>query len=132
MRKNPHPSKYEEAKRQMKSKDYKVLKSLKALYMERRPEVEVEVIVVGGGKEKGTTIVYEAKKLSVSLLVLGQLKKTLLWRLWGGGKKRREGEVVEYCIQNLECMTLAMRKRSNRLGGYLITTKHHKNFWLLA
>ena len=95
-------------------------------------QVEVEVAVVQG-KEKGPTIVEEAKKQGVALLVLGQKKKSMTWRLimmWAGN--RITGGVVEYCIQNASCMAVAVRRKSKKLGGYLITTKRHKDFWLLA
>ncbi|KAG8493146.1 hypothetical protein CXB51_010524 [Gossypium anomalum] len=45
---------------------------------------------------------------------------------------RMTGGVVEYCIQNATCMAVAVRRKSKKLGGYLITTKRHKDFWLLA
>ncbi|XVE74379.1 hypothetical protein DITRI_Ditri12bG0012100 [Diplodiscus trichospermus] len=106
--------------------------SLKNMCKQKRPEVEVEVIVVQG-KEKGPTIVEEAKKQGVELLVLGQKKRSTTWRLimmWAG--KRVTGGVVEYCIQNASCMAVAVRRKRKKLGGYLITTKRHKDFWLLA
>ena len=86
------------------------------------------------GKEKGPAIVEEAKKQGVALLVLGQKKRSTTWRLlmmWAGNKVAAGG-VVEYCIQNATCMALAVRKKSKKLGGYLITTKRQKDFWLLA
>ncbi|MBA0809036.1 hypothetical protein Gohar_024721 [Gossypium harknessii] len=106
--------------------------SLQNMCKQKRPEVEVEVAVVEG-KEKGLTIVEEAKKQGVALLVLGQKKKSMTWRLvmmWAGS--RMTGGVVEYCIQNATCMAVAVRRKSKKLGGYLITTKRHKDFWLLA
>lgn len=87
------------------------------------------------GKEKGPIIVEEAKRQRVSLLVLGQKRKRSMWwqliKRWT--RSRSSGEVtVEYCIQNAACMSIAVRRKSKKLGGYLITTKLHKNFWLLA
>lgn len=95
-------------------------------------QVEIEVAVVEG-KEKGPTIVEEAKKRGVALLVLGQRKRSMTWRLvmmWA--VNRVGGGVVEYCIQNADCMAIAVRRKSKKGGGYLITTKRHKDFWLLA
>ena len=100
--------------------------------------MEIEVAVVEG-KEKGPVIVEEARKQGASLLVLGQKKKrSTTWRLlmvwaghrWGGGGDG--GGTVEYCIQNASCMAIAVRRKSKKLGGYLITTKRQKDFWLLA
>ncbi|XP_044487518.1 uncharacterized protein LOC123212443 [Mangifera indica] len=111
---------------------YEKLYSMKNTCQMKRPGVEVELIVLEG-KEKGPIIVEEAKKQKVSLLVLGQRKKWRVWRLikkWAS--KSAMGGIVDYCIQNASCMTIAVRRKSNKLGGYLITTKRHKNFWLLA
>nr|CAB3474960.1 unnamed protein product [Digitaria exilis] len=41
-------------------------------------------------------------------------------------------EFVEQCINQAECLTLAVRKQSKGVGGYLISTRWQKNFWLLA
>ncbi|OEL18136.1 hypothetical protein BAE44_0020845 [Dichanthelium oligosanthes] len=41
-------------------------------------------------------------------------------------------EFVEQCINQAECLTLAVRKQSKGMGGYLISTRWQKNFWLLA
>jgi hypothetical protein len=57
----------------------------------------------------------------------------MTWRLimmWASN--RVTGGVVEYCIQNADCMAIAVRRKSQKHGGYLITTKRHKDFWLLA
>lgn len=98
-------------------------------------------VAVAQGKEKGPVIVEEAKKQEVSLLVLGQKKRFMAWRLimmWAGGRLTvgggggGGGGVVEYCIQNASCMAIAVRRKSKKLGGYLITTKRQKDFWLLA
>ena len=95
----------------------------------------MDVLVVEG-KEKGPTIVEEAKKQGVDLLVLGQKKRSTTWRLlmmWAAGHRAAAGGgVVEYCVQNATCMAIAVRRKNRRVGGYLITTKRHKDFWLLA
>lgn len=91
-------------------------------------------IVVAEGKEKGPTVVEEAKKKEVVMLILGQKKRSMSWRLlmmWAGNRRIGSNGVVEHCIENAGCMAIAVR-RKNRDGGYLITTKRHKNFWLLA
>lgn len=130
------------SKRHLNPKDSNFLNSLKALCIQRRPEVEVEVMIVGGFKDKGPTILQQAKKRSVSLLVLGQPKPPILCKLRAILSEKRwttrshdspaAAAVVEYCIQNSECLTVAVRRKSRRMGGYLISTKRQKNFWLLA
>ncbi|CAI9111703.1 OLC1v1011991C1 [Oldenlandia corymbosa var. corymbosa] len=115
-----------------------MLHSMKNECQMRRPGVEVEIAVCLG-KEKASIIVQEAKERKVSLLVLGQKRRSIMWRLqklmiWRGKRTNRNSNnmVVEYCIQNANCMTIAVRRKSRRRGGYLITTKRHKKFWLLA
>ncbi|XP_057518906.1 uncharacterized protein LOC130799721 [Amaranthus tricolor] len=114
-------------------KVYGFLYSLKSVCQTKRPGVEVEIIAITG-KEKGPKIVEQSKEQKVSLLVLGHQKRSKAWRFWmrWAGKNRSSQGVVDYCIQNSDCMTIAVRRKSRKLGGYLITTKRHNNFWLLA
>ncbi|KAK4374609.1 hypothetical protein RND71_005286 [Anisodus tanguticus] len=110
---------------------YELLCSVKNMCQTRKPGVQVE-IVMQEGREKGPVIVEEAKRHKVSLLVLGQRKRSImrrLLRIWS--RKKSRSRVVEYCIQKANCMTIAVRRKSSEYG-YLITTKRHKNFWLLA
>lgn len=110
------------------------LSCMKIICQQRRPEVHI-MISVTEGKEKGPLILEAAKKQGVALLVLGQKKRAAVtWRLlmmWAG-QRAAGGGVVEYCIQNAGCMAVAVRRKSKKLGGYLITTKRQKDFWLLA
>ncbi|KAG6538072.1 hypothetical protein ZIOFF_003175 [Zingiber officinale] len=95
-------------------------------------QVVVEVSVVEA-TELGAAILEEARKQGASLLVMGQKKRSFTWRLvmlWAGNKI--SGSVADYCVQNATCMAVAVRRKSRRGGGYLITTKRHKDFWLLA
>ncbi|KAL3830599.1 hypothetical protein ACJIZ3_019401 [Penstemon smallii] len=106
---------------------------MKRMCQLKKPEVQVEVAMVDG-KEKGPVIVEEAKRQEVALLVLGQKKRSVTWRLmvmWAGNRAPAGG-VAEYCVQNASCMAIAVRRKSKKLGGYLITTKRQKDFWLLA
>ncbi|KAK7265886.1 hypothetical protein RJT34_33511 [Clitoria ternatea] len=114
------------------AKAYQLLADMKSMCEMKKPGVLVNVVMVEG-EEKGAAIVEEAKQQRVSLLVVGQRKRSMLWclmRRWVP-KGRRPG-VVQYCIQNSPCMAIAVRRKNRKLGGYLITTKRHKNFWLLA
>ncbi|XP_059644729.1 uncharacterized protein LOC132286417 [Cornus florida] len=115
-----------------RQKAYELLCSMKSMSQMTRPGVHIEIALLEG-KESGPTIVQEAKQRRVSLLVLGQRKPSVVWRLrstWAG--RRSRSRVVDYCIQHAGCLTIAVRRKSKRYGGYLITTKRHKNFWLLA
>ncbi|XP_050236157.1 universal stress protein PHOS32 isoform X2 [Mercurialis annua] len=111
---------------------YALVNSLKSMSQLKRPEIQIETTVVEG-KEKGALIVEEAKKQGVALLVLGQRKRSMTWRLimmWASNKVT--SGAVEYCIQNADCMAIAIRRKNKKHGGYLITTKRHRDFWLLA
>ncbi|PIM99512.1 hypothetical protein CDL12_27993 [Handroanthus impetiginosus] len=111
---------------------YDLLQATKCMCQLRRPEVHVE-LAIREGIEKGATIVEAAKQLKASLLVLGHRKQSPLRRLqtiWT--RKRSWSSVVDYCIQKANCLTIAVRRKNRRYGGYLITTKRHKKFWLLA
>ncbi|KAF0889560.1 hypothetical protein E2562_028655 [Oryza meyeriana var. granulata] len=109
------------------------LETMRSICQAKRPEVHVELSMVEG-KETGPTIVEAARKEGVSLLVMGQKKRSITWRLlmmWMTGGKG-SGGTVEYCVQNAACMALAVRRKSRRGGGYLITTRRQRDFWLLA
>ncbi|EXB89121.1 hypothetical protein L484_016682 [Morus notabilis] len=112
-----------------------LLHSMKNNCQRKRPGVKVEIELLQG-KERGPIIVEAAKRQKVSLLVLGQKRERSVWwslimrMRWSRNGKRRD--VAEYCIENASCMTIAVRRKNRKLGGYLITTKRHKNFWLLA
>ncbi|GFP89797.1 hypothetical protein PHJA_001123500 [Phtheirospermum japonicum] len=94
----------------------------------RCSQVEVEALVIQGPKMG--TVMSQVKKLEVSVLVLGQKKPSpfLSCLLM----KSSTEEFVEKCINSLECLTIGVRKQSRGVSGYLISTRWHKNFWLLA
>ncbi|XP_010232632.1 uncharacterized protein LOC104582909 [Brachypodium distachyon] len=94
-----------------------------------RPEVEVEALVIQGPKL--ATVLSQVKKLEASVLVLSQSKPSPLCWLSCFLRSSSE-EFVEQCINQAACLTLAVRKQSKGMGGYLISTRWQKNFWLLA
>ncbi|OAY67965.1 hypothetical protein ACMD2_10506, partial [Ananas comosus] len=85
--------------------------------------VEVEALVIQGPKL--ATVLSQVRKLEASVLVLSQTKPSPF--PWSS----RE-EFVEECINKADCLTLAVRKQSKGVGGYLVSTRWQKNFWLLA
>ncbi|KAL0326181.1 UNVERIFIED_CONTAM: hypothetical protein Sradi_5187400 [Sesamum radiatum] len=91
-------------------------------------QVEVEALVIQGPKM--ATVMSQVKKLEVSVLVLGQKKPSPFLNCLC--LKSSTEEFVEQCINSLECLTIGVRKQSNGVSGYLISTRWHKNFWLLA
>ncbi|XP_051185431.1 uncharacterized protein [Lolium perenne] len=113
---------------------YQPLEAMRSICQAKRPEVRIELSLVEG-KERGPTIVEAARKQGVSLLVMGQKKRSMTWRLlsmWMAGGKGTGGNTVEYCVQHATCMALGIRRKSRRGGGYLITTRRQRDFWLLA
>ncbi|CAM6124562.1 unnamed protein product [Calypogeia fissa] len=116
----------EEQRRKTEIAAWEITNSFKTIVASSRPEVEVDILIVEG--EKGPTIVAQSKKLEVSILVLGQRKPSVLWRLM----KKKTESLADFCINNSDCLTLAVRKKNRRLGGYLINSQWQKNFWLLA
>ncbi|GAB2271464.1 hypothetical protein Dimus_006301 [Dionaea muscipula] len=102
--------------------------SLGSLCKACKPEVEVEALVIQGPKL--ATVLSQVKKLEVSVLVLGQKKPFPFMNCLFGLSSSEE--FVEHCINNAECLTIGVRKQSQGMGGYLISTRWQKNFWLLA
>ncbi|XP_062231443.1 uncharacterized protein LOC133928928 [Phragmites australis] len=100
--------------------------SLGSLCKACKPEVEVEALVIQGPKL--STVLSQVKKLEASVLVLSQRKPSPFCCFL----RSRGEELVEECINRAECLTLAVRRQSKGIGGYLISTRWQKNFWLLA
>ncbi|GJM92404.1 hypothetical protein PR202_gb04042 [Eleusine coracana subsp. coracana] len=103
--------------------------SLGTLCKASRPEVEVEALVIQGPKL--ATVLSQVKKLEASVLVLSQCRPSPFCWLSCILRSSSE-EFVEQCINQAECLTLAVRKQSKGMGGYLVSTRWQKNFWLLA
>ncbi|KAF0926955.1 hypothetical protein E2562_028541 [Oryza meyeriana var. granulata] len=100
--------------------------SLGSLCKACKPEVVVEALVIQGPKLG--TVLSQVKKLDASVLVLSQCKPSPFCCFM-----RSSGEeFVEECINRADCLTLAVRRQSKGVGGYLISTRWQKNFWLLA
>ncbi|CAL0317924.1 unnamed protein product [Lupinus luteus] len=107
-----------------------VVNYLGSLCRDCKPDVKVEALVIQGPKL--ATVMSQVKKLDVSVLVLGQKKPSSLLSCLCGNSSSSTEEFTEYCINNTECLTIGVRKRSKGMNGYLISTRWQKNFWLLA
>ncbi|KAE8653869.1 UDP-galactose transporter 1-like [Hibiscus syriacus] len=101
--------------------------SLGSLCKAYNPQVEVEAVVIQGPKLE--TVLNQVKKLEISVLVLSQKRPSPFLNCVSSS---RTEEFVEQCINNAECLTIGVRKQSKGVGGYLISTRCQKNFWLLA
>ncbi|KZV16567.1 hypothetical protein F511_11399 [Dorcoceras hygrometricum] len=111
-----------------KSSAHFLVSTLGSLCKACKPEVEVEALVIQGPKLG--TVMSQVKKLEVSVLILGQKRPSSL--LYCLCLKSSTEEFVEQCINTFDCLTIGVRKQSQGIGGYLISTRWHKNFWLLA
>ncbi|KAJ6830114.1 uncharacterized protein M6B38_126445 [Iris pallida] len=100
--------------------------SLGSLCKACKPQVEVEALVIQGPKL--ATVLSQVKKLEAAVLVLSQSKPSPFCCLLRSSSE----EFVEQCIDKAECLTLAVRKQRKGVGGYLVSTRWQKNFWLLA
>ncbi|KAG0483573.1 hypothetical protein HPP92_011657 [Vanilla planifolia] len=100
--------------------------SLGALCRACKPEVKVEVLVVRGPKL--ATVLNQVRKLEASVLVLSQGKPSSFLCLMRSSSEK----FVEDCINQADCLTLAVKKQSRGIGGFLVSTRWQKNFWLLA
>uniref|UniRef100_A0A0E0KG46 UspA domain-containing protein n=1 Tax=Oryza punctata TaxID=4537 RepID=A0A0E0KG46_ORYPU len=124
---------------------YQQLDAMRSMCESARPEVKVEVCVMEAAGERAPAVVEAARRHGASLLVLGQRRRRraviarwLQLALWPAAaaknKWRRRGgrssTTVEYCIEHAPCVALGVRRRSS--GGYLVSSKRHKDFWLLA
>ncbi|KAF8722067.1 hypothetical protein HU200_022699 [Digitaria exilis] len=96
------------------TKTQRQLDALKALCESARPEAE----------EHGAAVVEAAGRHGAG----GAAR--WLQALWRRRRLAGGGGMVEYCIENAPCVALAVRRRSS--GGYLVSSKRHKDFWLLA
>lgn len=105
-----------------------LVNSLGSLCKACKPQVEVEALVIQGPRL--ATVINQVKKLDVSVLVVGQKKPSPLTNCLCGSSSSEE--FVDQCINNVECLTIGVSKQSKSVGGYLISTRWKKNFWLLA
>ncbi|GMI64839.1 hypothetical protein like AT1G44760 [Hibiscus trionum] len=101
--------------------------SLGSLCKAYNPEVEVEAVVIQGPKLE--TVLNQVKKLEISVLVLSQKRASPFLNCVRG---RSTEEFAQQCINNAECLTIGVRKQSKGVGGYLLSTRWQKDFWLLA
>ncbi|WJX47361.1 hypothetical protein P8452_34059 [Trifolium repens] len=105
-----------------------------------QPKLKVRVMKVetDNGKDRANTILSYTIKQEIDVVVIGQ-KRTLSSTLLGykrptGGslKGAKMIDTAEYLIHNTPgtCTCVAVQRKAN--GGYVLNTKTHRNFWLLA
>ncbi|XP_039063533.1 uncharacterized protein LOC120208297 [Hibiscus syriacus] len=87
------------------------------------------------GKDKAQVILSKSKDLGVDLIIIGQkrsLSSAILGykRPAGNSKASKLLDTVEFLIENSSCNCVAVQKKGQQ--GYVLNSKTHKNFWLLA
>ncbi|XP_023728430.1 uncharacterized protein LOC111876128 isoform X2 [Lactuca sativa] len=96
------------------------------------PKMKVKVIKVEmGAMEKANVILSQTNVYGIDLLVVGKRQSLSTAILWQGRNGTIRGELAEYLVENCKCTCVAVQKKS-LTGGYLLHTKTHRNYWLLA
>ncbi|XAR62702.1 hypothetical protein NMG60_11017557 [Bertholletia excelsa] len=114
-----------------------LLEAMKQVCEMAKPKLRVHVERVAmEGKEKAVVILQHSVLHSVDLLVIGQrrsLSNVILGyrRNINGSLNLRGLDTVEFLIDNSHCECVAVQKKGQK-DGYLLNTKTHRNFWLLA
>ncbi|XP_072963613.1 uncharacterized protein [Typha angustifolia] len=110
------------------------LEAMRATCEARQPKVRVQVERVEmEGKDKAATILMQSKVFGADLLVIGQRRNSSLFLgcKLSGSISSRGTDTAEFLIENSKCLCVGVQKKGQN-AGYLLNTKTHKNFWLLA
>ncbi|XVE81949.1 hypothetical protein DITRI_Ditri15bG0107600 [Diplodiscus trichospermus] len=88
------------------------------------------------GKDKATVILSKSKALGIDLIIIGQrrsLSSAILGYRRPSGSTRGSKliDTADYLIENSPCTCVGVQKKGQN-GGYVLNSKTHKNFWLLA
>ncbi|KAI4345923.1 hypothetical protein L6164_013008 [Bauhinia variegata] len=115
------------------------LEEMKLACKVAKPKLDVRTVRVDAEeKEKNNTIISQSIAYGVDIIVVGQrrsLSTALLGskRSAGPMKGTRGIDSVEYLIDNSPCTCIGVqRKGRQKNAGYVLNSKTHKNFWLLA
>ncbi|XP_041002251.1 uncharacterized protein LOC121247853 [Juglans microcarpa x Juglans regia] len=85
------------------------------------------------GKDKAGVILFQSMALGVDLIVIGQ-RRSFSTAILGSrrpGGSMRGVDTAEYLIENSKCTCVGVQKKGQN-AGFLLNSKTHKNFWLLA
>ncbi|KAK9289245.1 hypothetical protein L1049_017721 [Liquidambar formosana] len=117
--------------------DLDFLEQMKRACEVAQPKVRVHIERVDmEGKDKAAIILAQSMVLSVDLLIIGQrrsLSAAILGSRRNGGsaKGSRTLDTAEYLIEHSKCTCIAVQKKGQN-AGFLLNSKTHKNFWMLA
>ncbi|VYS62529.1 unnamed protein product [Arabidopsis thaliana] len=116
--------------------DGNFLEQMKRICEIAQPKVRVHTECIAIDGVKATAILLHGDKLGVDVIIIGQrrtISSSLLGtRRHGGSLRGSKGvDTAEYLIENSKCTCVGVTKKGQN-GGYVLNTKTHKNFWLLA
>ncbi|KAJ0967371.1 hypothetical protein J5N97_024288 [Dioscorea zingiberensis] len=114
--------------------EYEFLDAMKVECEKKQPKVRVQIERVEmGEKDKAFTILTLANALGAGLLVIGQRRNsgTFIGRKLSETMSMKGNDIADYLIENSKCLCVGVQKKGQN-GGYVLNTKTHKNFWLLA
>ncbi|CAN6318239.1 unnamed protein product [Urochloa humidicola] len=114
----------------------------KARYPRARVHGERVEPATEGREAKAQTILAESQRRRVELLVIGHRRcssflglRSSSGKSSGGksssGSSRGHDSTAEFLIEHSKCLCVSVQKKGQN-AGYLLNTKTHKNFWLLA
>ncbi|ESQ56353.1 hypothetical protein EUTSA_v10027024mg [Eutrema salsugineum] len=112
------------------------LEQMKRICEIAQPKVRVHTECINMEGIKAAAILLHGDKLGVDVIIIGQrrtISSSLLGsRRPGGSLRGSKGvDTAEYLIENSKCTCVGVQKKGQN-GGYVLNTKTHKNFWLLA
>ncbi|KAL6641042.1 hypothetical protein ACP70R_019223 [Stipagrostis hirtigluma subsp. patula] len=85
-----------------------------------------------GREAKAQTILAESQRRGFELLVIGLRRvSSFLGLRSASGSSRGHDTTPEFLIEHSKCLCVSVQKKGQN-AGYLLNTKTHKNFWLLA
>ncbi|XP_010435261.1 PREDICTED: uncharacterized protein LOC104719112 isoform X2 [Camelina sativa] len=116
--------------------DGNFLEQMKRICEIAQPKVRVHTECIAMEGFKAIAILLHGDKLGVDVIIIGQrrtISSSLLGsRRPGGSLRGSKGvDTAEYLIENSKCTCVGVQKKGQN-GGYVLNTKTHKNFWLLA
>ncbi|KAG8091842.1 hypothetical protein GUJ93_ZPchr0012g20598 [Zizania palustris] len=117
--------------------DAEFMETMRAACKARHPRARVRAERVEpateGREAKAQTILAESQSRGVELLVIGhrRVPSFLGLRSAGGASRSGQDSTAEFLIEHSKCVCVSVQKKGQN-AGYLLNTKTHRNFWLLA
>ncbi|KAL2343214.1 hypothetical protein Fmac_004499 [Flemingia macrophylla] len=114
------------------------LEEMKHACRTSQPKMKVRTVRVEmDGRDRASIILSLSKTYGVEVIIIGQ-KRSISSALLGykrpaGGSMKgiKAIDTAEYLIQNSSCTCVSVQRKGQN-GGYVLNSKTHRNFWLLA